>query len=259
MLVVGLHVLAFRHPALRIGVLAPETAVQERMADENRRPLGNRKILVAEAPEGHTVRLGQVEDIVLVLVLGIGQIDVDHLRHVEHGIGNVPVPQNTAVLLEAGHVVNIARMDRVFLAGVRKAQRKVLVTGALVRVGPARTAALVVDVHARRGRYLLRMGGPKRLFEAFFLTAEKIGQVGERLFSVVEISPIGGYEVSVEDLRETEVAVIGPQRSIQRDRRTAQVAQIGRTDSAPQALIRVIGLKAVDQGIYRGLFHLVVL
>ena len=42
------------------------------------------------------------------------------------------------------------------------------------------------------------MGGPKRLFEAFFLTAEKIGQVGERLFGVVEISPIGGYEVSVE-------------------------------------------------------------
>ena len=92
------------------------------MADKKRRILSDRKILVGQFPQRHPVRLHDIKSIVFKLIAGILQTHFNQLGHFEDRIGNVLVAHDTAILFNVLHVVNIARMNAVLFAGMRKGE-----------------------------------------------------------------------------------------------------------------------------------------
>ena len=231
------EIAAFR---LRIGVLLIEFAQFQRMADKKRRILSDRKILVGQFPQRHPVRLHDIKSIVFKLIAGILQTHFNQLGHFKDRIGNVLVAHDTAILFNVLHVVNIARMNAVLFAGMRKGERQIALARTLPRIDPARTAAAVIDVEPRRRRNVLRMGPPKTLFETAGLPGHKIGQMRKRLLDIKITHPSRSEQVGIERLGETEVAVLRTKEIVERHGGGAQVAQVGRAHVVLEVRILVL-------------------
>ena len=108
--------------------LAPRT-VLERMADIDRRQVGERKVVLRHALQRQGVGLRDEKGVVAVSVLrlGIRQLHRHARRHLERRIGDSPCPDHAAVLLLFDVVVVIGRMHRIALARMAEGDRQVVV------------------------------------------------------------------------------------------------------------------------------------
>ena len=163
----------------------------------------------------HAIRLDDIERIVLEQIPGIVEPNVEQLGTLEYRIGYIAVAQDTSVLLQVSHVIDVTRMNAVFLARMRKGERKIFLPRALPFVLAARSPALVVQIETRRGRNVLGMRDPQALFQMLRSARHEIGKVGERLFDIEEPRPLGGHQISVESLSERKVAILGSQKEIE--------------------------------------------